>query len=148
VSAQTAGIVTPLQGDMRELVFGERAFDVIVAASTLHHLRTDAEWHAVFEKFFRALRPGGSFWIFDLIEHTHLAIEAMMKYRYGSYLESLKGGGEAGRKYREHVFAYVEAEDTPKPLLYQIDLMRQVGFRDIDVLHKTVMGAAFGGRKP
>jgi tRNA (cmo5U34)-methyltransferase len=148
VSPQTAGTVTPLQGDMRELAFGEQTFDVIVAASTLHHLRTDAEWHAVFNKFFRALRPGGSLWIFDLIDHTHPAIETMMKDRYGSYLESLKGGGDAGRKYREHVFAYVAAEDTPKPLLYQIDLMRQVGFRDLDVLHKNVMGAAFGGKKP
>ena len=42
--------------------------DVILAASVLHHLRSDAQWRAVFDKFFRALRPGGAIWVFDLIE--------------------------------------------------------------------------------
>jgi hypothetical protein len=30
--------------------------------------------------------------------------------------------------YRDHVFAYVEKEDTPRPLLFQLDLLRQVEF--------------------
>ena len=147
VTSHTAGQVRPIQADMREVALAENSLDIVVAASTLHHLRTDQEWHAVFTKIFRALRPGGSFWIFDLVEHTHPAIESLMKQRYGEYLESLKGGGEAGRTYREQVFAYVAQEDTPKSLLYQIDLLRTVGFRDLEILHKNVMGAAFGGVK-
>src|SRR5690349_11124392 len=63
VGAATAGRVTAIQGDIRELELGEAQFDVIMAAAVLHHLRDDAEWHAVFTKLYRALKPGGSFWI-------------------------------------------------------------------------------------
>ena len=147
VAPHTAGQVRTVQADMRDVPLAENSLDIVVAASTLHHLRTDQEWHAVFAKIYRALRQGGSFWIFDLLEHTHPAIESLMKRRYGEYLESLKGGGEAGRSYREHVFAYVAQEDTPQSLLFQIDLMRTVGFRELDILHKNTMGAAFGGIK-
>jgi len=45
------------------------------------------------------------------------------------------------------VFAYVEQEDTPRPLLFQLDLLRAVGIAQVDVLHKNVCFAAFGGVK-
>jgi tRNA (cmo5U34)-methyltransferase len=42
------------------------------------------------------------------------------------------------------VFDYVEKEDTPRPLMYQLDLLRSVGFRTVEVLHKNSCFAAFG----
>jgi len=147
ISAATRGTIRPLQGDMRDIPLAPNSFDIVVTSAALHHLRTDAEWLALFTKIHAALRPGGSFWIFDLIEHVHPAVEKLMRDRYGEYLANLKGGGPAGSAYRDHVFAYIAQEDTPKPLIYQLDLLRQVGFRDVDVLHKTAMGAAFGAVK-
>jgi tRNA (cmo5U34)-methyltransferase len=135
----TKGRITALQGDVRDLDLGGARFDVIVAAAVLHHLRTDAEWEAVFAKFFESLRPGGSVWISDLIEHSTDAIQEMMWRRYGDYLVGLKD-----EAYRDTVFAYVGQEDTPRPLMYQIDLLRKVGYRQIEILHKTSVFAAFG----
>jgi tRNA (cmo5U34)-methyltransferase len=134
--------VTPVQGDVREIELGEGQFDVIVAAAVLHHLRDDGEWRAAFEKFHRALRPGGSIWISDLVAHSLPAVQAMMWRRYGEYLTSLKS-----EEYRDHVFGYVEKEDTPRPLMYQLDLLRRVAFRSVDVLHKNSCFAAFGAVK-
>jgi tRNA (cmo5U34)-methyltransferase len=134
--------VTTWQGDVRELALGESHFDLISAAAVLHHLRTDEEWEAVFSGFFRALRPGGSLWIFDLVEHSIPAVQAIMWRRYGEYLTALRD-----EAYREHVFAYVEREDTPRPLVFQLDLLRRVGFTDVDVLHKNGCFAAFGAVK-
>jgi len=108
----------------------------------LHHLRTDEEWEAVFASFLRALRPGGALWIFDLVEHTIPAVQAIMWHRYGDYLTTLRD-----EAYRDHVYAYVEREDTPRPLVYQLDLLRRVGFTDVDVLHKNGCFAAFGAVK-
>src|SRR5438477_386922 len=66
-----------------------------------------------------------------------------LKWRqYGEYLTRLKDDA-----YRDHVFAYVEKEDTPRPLLFQLDLLREVGFAQVDVLHKNVCFAAFGAVK-
>lgn len=138
----TTGAVETAQADIRAIELGEARFDVIVAAAVLHHLRSDAEWRAVFAKCYRALKPGGSIWISDLIEHAAPAVQALMWRRYGDYLARLKGA-----QYRDQVFAYIEKEDTPRSLLYQIDLLREAGFRQVEVLHKSGCFAAFGAIK-
>jgi tRNA (cmo5U34)-methyltransferase len=56
----------------------------------------------------------------------------MMWRRYGEYLNGLKD-----EAYRDTVFDYVTQEDTPRPLMYQLDLLRKTGFRRIEFLHKT-----------
>src|SRR5262249_38546262 len=106
------------------------------------HLRSDAEWESVFARFFRALTPGGSLWVFDLVEGATPSLQALSWRRYGDYLRAL-----GGDDYRDRVFAYVEKEDSPRPLFYQLDLLRRVGFRAIDVLHKRGCFAAFGAIK-
>src|SRR5436190_17911959 len=106
VKKATAGDITTIQGDIREIQLPDGQFDVILAAAVLHHLRTDAEWQAVFSAFYRALRPSGSIWIFDLIESCIPAVQRLMKQQYGEYLTRLKDVS-----YRDQVFAYVEKED-------------------------------------
>jgi tRNA (cmo5U34)-methyltransferase len=142
VSRATSGRITTVKGDIREVKLADGEFDIILAASVLHHLRTDQEWREVFTAFHRALRPGGSVWVFDLVESSILAVQQLMRQRYGEYLTRLKD-----EAYRDHVFAYVEKEDTPRPLLFQLDLLRQVGFAQVEVLHKNVCFAAFGAVK-
>jgi tRNA (cmo5U34)-methyltransferase len=142
VSPVTAGQVTAVQSDMRSLDAGEGRFDIIIAAATLHHLRTDAEWEAMFAKCYRALRPGGGFWIADFICHSIDAVQDVLWARYGDYLTQAKG-----ESYRDDVFRYIALEDTPKPLLFQVDLLRAVGFSAVEILHKTSCFAAFGAVK-
>ena len=142
VGAATPGAVRVLQGDIREVELGCETFDVITAAAVLHHLRGEEEWRAVFEKFHRALRPGGSLWISDLVAHDSPAVQALMWRRYGDFLAVL--GGPA---YRDQVYAYIEAEDTPRSLGFQMELLRAAGFTAVDVLHKNACMAAFGAIK-
>src|ERR1019366_8320128 len=68
IEKATAGRVTTIQGDIREVELSDGQFDIVLAASTLHHLRADQEWRDVFAAIHRALRRGDSFWIFDMIE--------------------------------------------------------------------------------
>ncbi|MBK8900602.1 MAG: class I SAM-dependent methyltransferase [Anaerolineaceae bacterium] len=142
VQAVSNGRIHIHQSDIRELELEDNQFDIIMAAAVLHHLRAEVEWTAVFQKFYRALKPGGSIWISDLVTHTAAAIEQMMVERYGRYLTDLKD-----EAHRDHVFAYIAAEDTPRPLLFQIDLLRQVGFVQAEILHKNSVFAAFGAVK-
>ncbi len=143
VSGVDVGRVTTHQADIRHLALDAGQFDIILAAAVLHHLRGNAEWEAVFAKFYTALKPGGSLWISDLIEHSTSAVQAMMWQRYGDYLAELKD-----EAYRETVFTYIEQEDTPRPLLFQLDMLRKVGFDRIEILHKNSCFAAFGAIKP
>ena len=82
-----------------------------------------------------------------MFEHSSPGVQQAMWRRYGDYLSGLKGGGEAGEKYRDSVFTYIEAEDSPKPLLWQIQLLSEVGFSDPEILHNNGPFAAFGARK-
>jgi tRNA (cmo5U34)-methyltransferase len=142
-AAAAVGVrATAIQRDVREIELGPEKFDVIVAAAVLHHLRDDEQWLAVFEKFHRALRAGGSIWISDLVAHSLPAVQEMMWRRYGEYLTAMRG-----ERYRDEVFAYVEKEDTPRSVDFQLELLRRVGFRAVDVLHKNSCFAAFGAVK-
>jgi tRNA (cmo5U34)-methyltransferase len=143
IGAVCDGNITALQGDMRAIPLPDQHYDIIMAAAVFHHLREEAEWEAVFGKCYAALKPGGSLWISDLIAHDDPTVQAIMWQRYGEYLTQLKG-----EAYRDQVSGYIEQEDTPRPLLYQLHLLKQVGFRVVEVLHKHALFAAFGGIKP
>jgi tRNA (cmo5U34)-methyltransferase len=142
VSQAGAKKIRTIQGDVREIELGEGTFDIVLAAAVLHHLREDSQWRAVFSKIHRALSPGGSFWIFDMVQHESPGAEAEMFRRYGEYLVKLKD-----EKYRDKVFEYVEKEDTPRSLGFQMDVLRQVGFKTVEILHKNALFAAFGALK-
>ena len=115
---------------------------MIIAAAVLHHLRDDRDWERAFQKLFRLTAPGGSVWISDLVSHETEAVHALMWDRYGEYLSST--GGE---EYKRHVFRYIDKEDSPRPVTYQLDLLRKVGFEKVELLHKNSCFAAFGAVK-
>jgi tRNA (cmo5U34)-methyltransferase len=139
---EKSGKIRLLQGDVREIELGTERYDIVLAAAMLHHLRDEADWKFVFEKIYNSIRFNGSFWISDMVFHDIPAVQELMWKRYGEYLESI-----GGRDYRERVFDYIDKEDSPRSLTYQLALMKMVGFEKIEVLHKSSCFAAFGGVK-
>lgn len=142
VAQATAGRVIPVQGDIREIGLQADSIDIVVAAMVLHHLRTPSEWDAVCRQLFRAVRPGGSVWIVDLVSHENPAVQAAMWRGYGQYLESLRDAA-----YRDHVFEYVEKEDSPVPTSTILNHLRSAGFARLEVLHKHNCFVVVGGEK-
>ena len=142
VSQETKGSIATIRGDFRAASLQEGRYDVIIAAAVLHHLRDDEDWNDVFSKIYRLLRPGGSFWITDLVAHENQHVHELMWKRYGDYLAS--SGGE---DYRKKVFDYIEKEDSPRSVTFQIELMRNVGFKSVEILHKNSCFCAFGAIK-
>ena len=142
VSPQTRGTVTVIQDDMRNLDLQDSHYDIILAATTLHHLRDDDDWELMFAKIYKALRPGGSFWVSDLITHHSEVVTKLFEDRYSRYLDTL-----GGPEFREKVWDYVHYEDTPRSLNFQLALLAKVGFSKIDILHKNSCFAAFGAIK-
>ena len=138
IRPQTAGQIDTLAGDIRELDLGIERFDVILASQVFHHLRGVEEWQNVFAHCYAALKPGGGLFINDLVSHSIEAIDDLMRWRWGNYLAGLKD-----EAYRDHVFASVDREDTPRPLYFQLNLLHEVGFQKIDILHKNMCFSAF-----
>jgi len=142
VSEIISGKVTALHGDYRELDLGENQHDVITAGTTLHHLRGDEEWELVFRKVYKALKPGGTFWINDIVIGETDEITQMMLDGWVSMLQKQVSPEEVDMYLNRY-----ESEDTPRTLSYQLDLLKQVGFQKTFVLHKHFNFAAFGARK-
>ena len=142
ISQINRGTVRIFQGDFCTLDLPEQGYDVILAAAVLHHLRDDQDWESAFEKIYRLTAAGGSVWITDLVSHETEAIQSLMWRRYGAYLRSQ--GGEA---YRKKVFDYIDKEDSPRPVTFQLELLRKVGFRHVELLHKNSCFCALGAIK-
>jgi tRNA (cmo5U34)-methyltransferase len=142
LSAENHSANRTFQGDFRTLDLQLGHYDVILAAAVLHHLRDDSDWEQAFAKIYALLAPGGSLWITDLVAHETASVHEMMWSRYGDYLESI-----GGVDYRHKVFNYIDIEDSPRPVTYQLELLRQVGFPQVELLHKNSTFAAFGAIK-
>jgi tRNA (cmo5U34)-methyltransferase len=136
------GKISILRGDFRRIDLPAQGYDVILAAAVLHHLRDDQDWEKTFKKIYRLTAPGGSVWIADLVAHETESVQALMWQRYGDYICAL--GGE---NYRQKVFDYIDKEDSPRPVTYQLNLLRTVGFDQVELLHKNSCFAAFGAIK-
>lgn len=142
VSEITKNKVEIIQGDLRKVALEENHFDIILAGAVLHHLRDNKDWEITFAKLFKLLKPGGCLMISDLIiQDTDLLTEYIWE-RYGDYLEELKG-----KNYRKSVLDYIAKEDSPRSINYQLDLMKKVGFSQVEILHKNMCFGAFGGVK-
>ncbi|RTE54683.1 class I SAM-dependent methyltransferase [Arenibacter aquaticus] len=142
VSGKTNKPVKTVQGDFRKIDLKENSFDIILAGAVLHHLRDDKDWETAFNKLYSLLKPGGCLMISDLITQEINAVNEYTWERYGDYLESVDGKG-----YRRKVFDYIEKEDSPRSMTYQLELMKKVGFKKTEILHKNMCFGAFGGVK-
>ena len=129
-----------INADIRDAYLQNNHYDIILAGAVLHHLREDADWEFVFKKLFNILKPGGCLMISDLVTQDTDVLNYYTWEKYGDYLEKL-----GGPDYRAKVLAYVEKEDSPRSLNYQLDLMKNVGFKSVEILHKNMCFAAFAG---
>ena len=141
---ETAGnpSVTAHQADFRELDFASASFDCILAGASLHHLREERDWTSMFDRLHQWLRPGGRLYVADLLIFDVPEVQQLMWERFGNHLESLEGPA-----YRDKVFAYIDKEDTPRSLPFQIDLLRQCGFLRYDVLHRNSVSTCYFAEK-
>ena len=131
-----------LQGDIRAVELKENHFDIILAGAVLHHLRDDNDWETTFDKLYRLLKLGGCLMISDTVVQDNDIVTAYLWERYEDYLK-----GFYGKEKLQNLRDYVEKEDSPRTLNYQLELMKKVGFRNVDVLHKNLCVATFGGIK-
>ncbi|MFV0536077.1 MAG: class I SAM-dependent methyltransferase [Dysgonomonas sp.] len=128
--------------DIRDISLENNQYDIILAGAVLHHLRDNEDWEFVFSKLYRILKKGGCLMVSDLIAQDTPILNHYFAERYKEYLKSI-GGAE----YAEKVLVYIEKEDSPRSLNYQLELMKKVGFSHTEILHKNICFAAYCGIK-
>lgn len=142
IRPKTKGEIVSYQEDIRKINLPVHRFDIVLAAAVLHHLRDEKEWVDVFRKIYDCVSPGGYFVISDLIVHANPTLEKYMWERFETYVR-----GRSGPETFEQIRSTIDKEDTPRPVLFQLELLEKVGFKNLDVLHKNGLFATFGGIK-
>ncbi|MDR3301820.1 MAG: class I SAM-dependent methyltransferase [Spirochaetaceae bacterium] len=133
VSGATSEKVNVIHSDIRSADLGEKKFDIIIAGASLHHLREDGEWEAVFEKLGKALVPGGCFVISDLVLQNSPVLTELTYQGWARYLEEA-----GGASFRDKILELSKKEDTPRPVNYLAMLLQKNGFTNIESLHKNM----------
>ena len=142
VGSAASGKVAWVEGDIRTAELPKAKFDLAVAAAVLHHLRDESDWKRTFAKIHSLLKPGGVLLVSDLICHDNPKIEALFKIRQEAFLREALGDAEA-----ERIMQSIAESDTPSALEFQFDCLRKAGFREVALLHKNLVFAAYYAMK-
>lgn len=135
------GNITYHVGDFRDFKFDED-FDAVVSSLALHHL-TNENKKRFYLQIYHALRPGGVFYNADSVLGASDRLNDIYMEKWKEYMNRNISMGKIESKWLpKH-----EEEDIPAKLVDQVDWLRDIGFRDVDVIWKYYNFAVYGGLK-
>jgi tRNA (cmo5U34)-methyltransferase len=130
------------QQDFSHLDFPENHFDLILSSFAIHHVQ-DEEKKKLYQQILAILKPNGLFEFADQtrgsteeIYQTHIARWKIEAFKLGSTQENWD-------MWMQHQADH----DFHSPVVWHLETLKEVGFKDIDVLWKNIMWAIIYCRK-
>jgi len=117
-------------------------YDSIVSALSIHHIDNDAK-RALFDKIFKALRPGGTFVNAEQVAGPTPEIDRRYKELW---LEQVREAGATPDQIADSL--YRQQDDRCATVEEQLDWMRRAGFTDADCWFKDNRFAVLSGTRP
>jgi tRNA (cmo5U34)-methyltransferase len=126
----------------------DQRYDFIFSSNAIHHLDFVGK-SRMYAKLFRELTFGGAFVNIDVVK---AASERSERWQFAMWEDWMNEtltqiGGEIGTYNGLPEAAKAKPENKPSGLFEQLELFRQVGFRDVDCFYKYGVFAMFGGTK-
>lgn len=134
--------ITYITGDFYHFKFPEK-YDVILSSLALHHLETDDDKKQFYKKIYGALNPGGIFINADVVLGANDYLQTLYLEKWKEFMNKSVEMKEIEEKW----IPAAEEEDHPATLIDQLDWLRDIGFKDVDVIWKYYGGAVYGGFK-
>jgi tRNA (cmo5U34)-methyltransferase len=129
-------------GDFRELEF-EKGYDLVVSSLALHHLPRDEEKKEIYSRICKALGNGGVFYNSDIVLGPNDYLNNLYMEKWKDFMLKSLSLDEIEEKW---IPKHLE-EDFPVCLLDHLDWLRDIGFKDLDVVWKFSEFGVFGGMK-
>ena len=129
-------------GDFYSLNFSEK-YDVIVSSLALHHLATDEDKIEFYKKIYEALDEGGVFYNADVVLGSNNYLQDLYISKWKEFMNLIVHMEEIEQKW----IPAAEEEDHPAKLMNHINWLREIGFKDIDVVWKYYSYVVYGGYK-
>ncbi len=131
-----------VQSDFYDLEF-DRSYDAIISSLALHHLETDPDKLIVYQKIFKALKRGGVFINADVILTSNSQLQEKYLEMWWDFMRTNVPAGEVETKWK---LTY-KNEDRPTTMENHIDMLKQAGFGDIEIIWKRYNFAVYMGVK-
>jgi ubiquinone/menaquinone biosynthesis C-methylase UbiE len=150
LAARCSFLRSPFQ-ELPPSVLGADSYDVVFSSYALHHL-TAGEKRSLMPKVVDSLKTGGWFLNADIFVARDQAVEARIQaLRVGGILGRAPTGdarfstAETARAFLDEMEAL--ERDQPQPLDVELEILRQSGLKEPEVLWKEYREAVLGGRK-
>ena len=129
-------------GDFYEYNFSEN-YDVIVSSLALHHLAADEDKKEFYKKIYDALVHGGIFLNADAVLASNKQLQRIYTAKWKEFMNKSISMKEIEEKW----VPAAETEDHPVKITDHLDWLREIGFKDVDVIWKYYHIAVYGGFK-
>ncbi|MFL7790533.1 MAG: trans-aconitate 2-methyltransferase [Anaerolineae bacterium] len=126
----------------------DQKYDFIFSSNAIHHLDF-LDKSRLYAKLFRELAFGGAFINIDVVKATSERSERWQFAMWEDWMDErlTQIGGEAGQYDGLPQAAKAKPENKPSGLFEQLEMLRRVGFRDVDCFYKYGVFVLFGGTK-
>ena len=126
-----------------EGVYCKHKYDCVISNLAIHHLKDDEDKKFVYNLIYRSLKPDGQIIIG---ENVHGSSGYLTKKYEAIWMEYMRNRG-VSKKQVEQYYKEYEEKDYPLALMRQLDILKNIGFIDIDVVWKYSFFAVFCGKK-
>ena len=129
-------------GDLVHFNFEEK-FDVVISSLALHHLVTDKDKKDIYSRIYNSLNLPGIFYNADNILAANDYLQGLYINKWKEFMIRNVSKEEIKNKWLPRYYL----EDRPARLVDQLDWLKEIGFKDVDVIWKYYNFAVYGGRK-
>lgn len=133
---------TYINSDFNSFDF-DKQYDVIVSSLALHHLETDSDKQLFYNKIYKALKEGGVFINGDVVKAQTEKLQETFIEKWVAYMNRSVDIKEINEKWLPNYYA----EDRPIPLMSHLEMLKNAGFKDIDVVWKYYGFSVYKGSK-
>jgi len=127
-------------GDMRDFDYTGKC-DAVVSSLVLHHVEKPGK-KQFYHKIFRALPKGGVFYIADFVLPPTPYLAGVFVEEWKNFMRKNLSSAQIAATLARH-----KREDRPAQLLFELDILREAGFKNVDVIWKHYNFAVYGGEK-
>ncbi|MCK4777691.1 MAG: class I SAM-dependent methyltransferase [Actinomycetia bacterium] len=120
----------------------DKKFDIAASSLAIHHLTDEDKYH-FFQKIFESLLGEGVFIIADVILGSNDFLTNLYISKWKDFMKKSIPEIEIENKWMKKY----KKEDIPSKLTDQLNWLKKIGFKDIDIIWKYYNFAVFSGNK-
>jgi tRNA (cmo5U34)-methyltransferase len=121
----------------------DKKYDVIISSLALHHLANDDDKKMFYGKIYNALTDNGVFYNADVVTGSNSHLQDLYMAKWKAFMAKNVSSDEIENKW---IVKY-KAEDRPTCLINHINWLKEIGYKDIDVVWKYYNYCVYGGYK-